>query len=348
MVEIINYDSNLWPEIKAILKNRSVVNSEVDFLKIALERNKNEDIIKNTSRYELLRIQKALRPILYAKNIRNRLNEILKPQTQNKKNTQKENLTKNTNLNKEIIQLIKRKLITEDKVNSRLSRWVKEITVWWRKISILKSNKKYNQKETLTQNTNFSNEIIKLIKRKLITEDKVNSRLSRWVKEITVWTRKISILKSNKNRKKNSEISNNNVEVNKNELKNFAAMVKAESLWESLKWKIAVAYVIINRMKKGNKTLNQVLYKRTGKWKSEFSPIDDWRFNKIKKWLNYADIQLIKDVLKLKYPNPISNATFFQTKGIERNRNTWQERAEKSWKLRKVAVIWNHIFRSVV
>ena len=151
----------------------------------------------------------------------------------------------------------------------------------------------------------------------------------------------------NERSNKNTENNKSNIEVNSNDLKDFAAMVKAESQWESKEGQIAVAYTIINRMKEGNKTMNQVLYKKTSRWRSEFSPVDDWRLNKMKKWLNNTDIQLVKDVLAAKLPNPIKNATFFQSVTYERKANTWQERAEKAWKLKRVATIWNHIFRAI-
>lgn len=293
-VEKLNYDSNFWPEIKAILKNKRVVNSEVDFLKIALDHNKNTEIVKNTSKKELLRIQKALKPLLYANKIKWRFNDMLKI--------------------KSPIRKRKNKNIKNEKIN-------------------------YKAK--------FSTEINKLIKRNRISEDDVNSRLSRWVREIKVWSKKILILKSASIWKEDKEKKKNNIEINTRDIRDFAAMVKAESWWESIKWQIAVAYIIINRMKQWNKSMRQVLYKKTSRWKSEFSPLDDWRFNKMKRRLASSDIQLVKDVLNSKLRNPIWNATFFQNIKFERNKNTWQERAEKKWKLVRIATIWNHIFRAI-
>ena len=141
---------------------------------------------------------------------------------------------------------------------------------------------------------------------------------------------------------------NNNIEkIDPKDLKNLAALVKAETLWEPEKWKIAVAYVIKNRIIQSWKNIWDVIFKKTNSWKAEFSPVDDWRLNKMKKLLVQSDYDLIKKVLKNEIPNPISNATFFQNKYVEKKYNTWQERAEKKWKLKTIATIWNHIFRAI-
>jgi len=214
-------------------------------------------------------------------------------------------------------------------------------------INISKEHLKSLQKElTLNFTTSFDDDIIHMkfrIDKILSVPESEKERIGEQIKQYDKQGNK-----QDKSKIKTKNTLSTDIEVkNSNDIKDFAAMVRAESLGEWNKWQRAVAYVIKNRMTSWNKTLKQVLYKKTRSWKAEFSPVDDWRLSKMKKQITSSDIKLVKEVLAGTVSNPIKNATFFQNKRIEQNSNTWQERAEKSWKLIKVATVWNHIFRAV-
>lgn len=100
----------------------------------------------------------------------------------------------------------------------------------------------------------------------------------------------------------------------------FIAMIKAETIWEEYLWKVWVAYSILNRMKSW-KSMKQVLYSKTWAWKSEFSPVDDWRLDEMRKKIcpEYTDIA--NKVLLWEIANLVWNAIFFQSIPLEKRYN---------------------------
>ncbi len=336
--------SNMQDEIRSFSRDKKIDRKENDVLNKILNYNKKKNreklLLKRTTRYKLEWLKNIGWLSLIVKN---KINSIL-------------NIS-NFNRNK------------QDKIKYKERIWSQNKYLWnkWQ----LRNINNMTLRDLLSQNISKINDLIwnnknifsitnrnwKIYNVFLWRKNwKLDYFYKDWVKKnrrvkiynwYKLWIFNSNINKTIKKTYKPKENIWRNIELNNRDLKDFAAMVKAEAWTESETWKIAVANVILNRMKSW-KSMRQVLYKKTRLWKSEFSPVDDWRLKKMKRKLTKLDYDIVRNVLGNKVSNPVGNATFFQNRNIEKKADTWQERAEKKWRLKKIAIIWNHIFRAVV
>lgn len=129
-----------------------------------------------------------------------------------------------------------------------------------------------------------------------------------------------------------------NIELSNSELINFTAMIYAESNNQWPKWQAAVGYVILNRMRFWKQNMNEVLFT-----KKQFSPVADGNFTRAKWKITEQHVEYARKILNGEVPNPIGNATFFQTKGADRKRGNWQRSART---LTNAVAVGDHVFRT--
>lgn len=84
--------------------------------------------------------------------------------------------------------------------------------------------------------------------------------------------------------------------------------------------------------------MNQVLFAA-----NQFSPVRDGNFERAKKKITQQHSEYAKKILRGEVQNPIGNATFFQTTGVDRQRGNWQRSART---LTRPITVGHHVFRT--